>query len=379
MTIKILHLISSLEVGGAETVLYQLVAGMDQQRFANQVACLLGMGPVGQQLHSIGVRVSALGMRRGRPSAAALWQLVRLIQRDTPDVVQTWLYHADLAGLIAGRMARTRTVIWNLRASNMDMSHYARLSGWTVRMCAALSGWPSAVVVNSEAGQAFHQQMGYHPRRWHLIPNGIDTNRFVPDTKARLGVRCELGLDTDSPLIGFIARFDAMKDHATFLRAASIYGRIAPTAHFLLAGEQMTSDNAPLAAMVADTGLNGRVHLLGRRSDIPRLTAALDLATSSSLSEGFPNVLAEAMACGIPCVVTDAGDSARIVGNRGIVVPVRDPQALADGWKAALGWEPERRQAIGRVEREHICRHYSITTMIKQYEQLYATIVTEKR
>jgi glycosyltransferase involved in cell wall biosynthesis len=325
----------------------------------------------------MGVRVSALEMRRGRPSALALWRLVRLIQRETPDVIQTWLYHADLAGLIAGRLARSRRVVWNLRASNMDMSYYARLSGWTVRGCAALSGWPAAVIVNSEAGQAFHIRRGYHPRRWSLIPNGIDTNRFAPDAEARLSVRRELGLREDAILIGFIARYDAMKDHATFLRAASLYGGNAPGAHFLLAGEQITADNLPLVAAIAEAGLSGRVHLLGRRGDIPRLTAALDLATSSSMSEGFPNVLAEAMACDVPCVVTAAGDSAKIVGEHGIVVPVRDPQALADGWQTILGSEPERRQAIGRAAREHICRHYSLIQMIQQYESLYASLVAE--
>jgi len=259
----------------------------------------------------------------------------------------------------------------------MDMSHYRRLSGWTVRLCALLSGWPQAVIVNSVAGSAFHAQYGYRPRQWALIPNGIDTQHFHPDASARQEVRRELGLAPEALLIGLIARFDPMKDHATFLRAAGHLACVEARAQFVLVGEHVTVDNPELSALIAQSQLSGRVHLLGPRSDMPRLTAALDIASSSSISEGFPNVIGEAMACGVPCVVTDVGDSARIVEETGIVVPPRNPLALMEGWQKLIGLGKAGRQQMGWMARERIQQYYSLERIVQRYENFYMSLVKE--
>jgi len=259
----------------------------------------------------------------------------------------------------------------------MDMSHYRRLSGWTVRLCALLSGWPQAVVVNSEAGSAFHAQYGYRPRQWALIPNGIDTQHFHPDASARQEVRRELGLAPEALLIGLIARFDPMKDHATFLSAAGHLARVEARAQFVLVGEHVTVDNPELSALIAQSQLSERVHLLGPRSDMPRLTAALDIASSSSISEGFSNVIGEAMACGVPCVVTDVGDSARIVEETGIVVPPRNPPALMEGWQKLIGLGQAGRQQMGWMARKRIQQYYSLEWIVQRYETFYISLVKE--
>ncbi len=371
---KICHIISSLYVGGAEMTLYRMLARLDREQLPSVVVSLVEVGPIGDRIRELGIPVHSLGMQRGQPSPVGLLRLVKLLRYERPRILQTWLYHADLLGLVAGTLTRIPAIIWNLRASNMDMSQYRRLSGLTVKACAGLSRFPRAVVVNSEAGRTFHERIGYRPRQWIHIPNGIDLEEFRPDPAAYLLVRRELGLQPGAPLIGLVARFDPMKDHATFLRAAGLYAQIDPRAHFVLAGDGVTAENEMLCAWIHSEHLDGRIHLLGRRTDIPRLTAALDVATSSSLSEGSSNAIGEAMACGVPCVVTDAGDSARLVGDTGVVVPVKHPPALAAGWQKLIDMGVDSRRQLGEAARERIRQNNSLDQAVRQYQELYLSL-----
>ena len=250
--------------------------------------------------------------------------------------MQTWLYHADLLGLLAGKLARVPVVVWNLRCSDMDMQHYSWISTLVIRVLAALAPVPQAVLVNSEAGRRWHERLGYNPRSWVHIPNGFDLSRFCPDEKARSRFRRGMALSSDAVLIGLIARYDPMKDHATFLQAAHLLLESDSRAHFVLVGSDITWENTELTATIRSAKYGKHFHLLGDRDDVPRIMAALDMVTSSSCSEGFPNTIGEAMACGVPCVVTDAGDSALVVGDTGMVVPVKNPQALAEGWQQMI-------------------------------------------
>jgi glycosyltransferase involved in cell wall biosynthesis len=284
------------------------------------------------------------------------------------------MYHADLMGLISAWLTSPCRVVWNIRCSNIDMHYVSALNAGMIKLNARLSWMPTAVIVNSEAGRVHHKSLGYHPRRWAVIPNGFDLQQFKPDAHARQALRNELGIRDATPLIGLVARFDPQKDHSTFLRAAGILARREPSVHFVLAGAGVTADNGILSAVMAQEHLEGRVHLLGLRSDVARLTSALDIASSSSLSEGFPNALGEAMACGVPCVVTDAGDSAPIVGETGIVVPPRNPGALAEGWLKLIRLGAEGRHQLGLAARERIRRLYSLESVVRQYEELYLSL-----
>jgi glycosyltransferase involved in cell wall biosynthesis len=365
--------ISSLDVGGAEHTLENLVSHMDRNRFQNRVVCLIPVGEVGERIAAVGVRVDSLGMRRGRPTPSAVWGLAGLVRRERPDVVQSWLYHADLLAFFACGLARHRGLIWNVRASNMEMGKYRRLSGWAVASCARLSHFPAAIVANSEAGRSYHEAIGYRPRRWVMIPNGVDVEKFRPDTEARWQVRRALGVSDESLLIGLVARFDPMKDHAGFLTAARLTLDANPMAHFLLVGEGVTPNNRVLAAHVVGP-LVGHVHLLGRRDDVPRLMAALDILACSSFGEGFPNTVAEAMACGVPCVVTDVGDAATIVGEAGLVVPRQTPKALAGGFCALAAMDAAERHRLGRLARARIEQDFSLKRMVLAYETLYLSL-----
>jgi len=305
MTIKILHLITDLNTGGAEKMLSRLLSGMDRERFENQVVSLIPLGAIGAEIRALGIPVFSLRMQPGRPTLLGLLRLVRLLREKRPDVLQAWLYHANLLGLIAARLAKVEKVIWNILASNADMSRYRRLSGWTLTVGALLSGWPDAVVINAQAGREYHIRQGYHPRRWVLIPSSVDLDQFKPNPGAHLSLCQELVLVPETVLIGLVARFDPMKDHENFLAAAGQLVKIDSEVHFVLTGSGVTAGNSQLFGLIERENLFGRVHLLGYRQDVTDLTAALDIATSSSYSEGLPTMVVEAMACSVPCVVTD--------------------------------------------------------------------------
>jgi len=366
-----MHCITGLNTGGAEAMLCKVVSRLPEHGVECRVVSLLPLGPMAGTLQQMGVQVDSLGMKRGVPSPAALWRFFRLIRRWKPDVVQTWLYHADLLGLLAARMAGSVPVVWNIRCAYMDLSQYRRTTSLVLRLCSWLSRLPSAVLANSEEARRFHRELGYSPQRFEVIPNGFDTALFRPDPEAPRRLRLELGLEHANALIGLVARFDPMKDHATFLQAAGELVRSHAEVRFVLCGDGIVWSNEKLAAMVRENQLENRIFLLGRRNDIPQLTAGLDIAVCSSKGESFPNVVGEAMACGVPCAVTDVGDAASIIGDTGVVVPPEDVPALCQGMKSLLERGDAARRELGHCARERILSLYSLEKIVGLYYSLY--------
>ncbi|HEX6958393.1 MAG TPA: glycosyltransferase [Ferrovibrio sp.] len=370
MTIRILHLITDLEVGGAERMLERLILGMDRAQFENIVVSLTDQGPIGRHLLQAGIPVHALRMRGVTSLPRAMRDLHRLLQRKQPDILQTWLYHADLVGTLVQIFADTKArLIWNLRCSDMQLGNYALSTRLTLMAVAALSRRPAAIITNSEAGRRHHAGLGYRPPRWELIPNGFDLDAFRPQPQAGGAFRAALGLPPEAKLIGMIARFDPVKDHATFLAMAERLAPQVPAAHFLLIGRGC-DPATPLFAAAAQR-LAGRLHLLGERGDVQQLLPGLDLCVLSSASEGFPNVLGEALACGVPCLATDVGDAALVLGDCGTIVPPRDPAALAKAAGEILGWSAEHRAQMQRRARHRAERHFSLPVAVERYEMLY--------
>lgn len=360
-------------------MLYKLLSCLNETTFHTEVVSLVAVGAVGEKIRALRVPVRALGMRRGVPNPLGLWRLARWLRRDPPDMVQTWLYHADLIGGLAAKLAGGIPVAWNIRHSTLDPEGYRRSSFWTVSACAQLSRWlPTRIICCSEASQHTHAALGYAVERMVVIPNGFDLTVFRPASEADLSVRQELGISGETPLIGLVGRFHPQKDHQTFVRAAALLHARFPETHFLLCGDGITWGNIELASWIETAGLSNCCHLLGHREDIPRLTAALDIASSSSAyGEGFPNVLGEAMASGVPCVATDVGDAALIMGDTGKVVPAREPQALAEAWRVFLEISPETRRQIGWAARRRIEQHFSLPAIATRYAQLYEEIAMQ--
>ena len=371
--LSVLHVITGLPIGGAQTALGRLLARVPADGFAQSVVSLGALGPVGEAWRRNGGRVQALGMRPSTPDPFAFARLVRLMRRERPDIVQTWLYHADLLGGLAARAAGLAPVLWNLRQSDLDPVG----TKWPTRAVVAASARlsrrvPDAIVCCSEASLRVHAALGYDDARMKVVLNGVDLAEFRPDPAARAAVRGELGLAEDTPLIGMAARWHAQKDHPTFLRAAAKVAADRPDARFLLCGEAMDESNAALMALLRELGLGPATLLLGQRSDMARVNAALDVAVlSSAFGEGFSNSVVEAMACGTPCAVTDVGDSASIVAETGWTVPRRDPAALAATLSQALALPAEELKARGEAARRRATAHYDIALMSRAYQELW--------
>jgi glycosyltransferase involved in cell wall biosynthesis len=374
---RVCHVITGLDTGGAEVMLQKLVAATVRDGVVHNVVSLTSRGAIGASLDAAGVPVHALGMRRGVPDVRAIASLRRRLSRERPQVVQTWMYHANLVGGLAARLAGIRPVVWNIRASRLDPATEKRGTIWVARGSArAARLLCRRIVTNSEEALRVHERMGYPAALFVVIPNGFDLGVFRPDGAARASLRAELGLPPGAVLIGMVSRFHRGKDHGTFLAAAARLGARRPDVHFVLAGEGVSTDNDALLQHTRG-GLEGRVSLLGRRADTPRLFAALDISTLTSTYESFPNVVGEAMACAVPCVVTDVGDARAIVGDTGVVVPPREPEALVEAWCRLLDLDAGSRRTLGARARERIAEHYSIASVAARYVRLYEDVAGE--
>jgi len=357
-------------------MLTRLAGAFCERGVETVVISMMDEGVMGPSIRQSGAKLYTLGMSRGIPSIGSIRKLTCILKQEKPDLLHTWLYHADLLGLIAGRLARTPHIAWNIRCSNMDMSDYSLLSRAMVPLLARLSSVPDSVFVNSKKGQALHQQKGYHPRVWTIIPNGFDLAEFQPlNTSQSNPFESELGIGPNKKLIGIIGRYDPMKDHATFLNAASRVVTEQPESQFILIGNGVDETNFTLRDQIKSLDLEEYVFLLGERRDIQKLLPHLHLLVSSSAyGEGFPNVIGEAMACGLPCVSTDTGDAADIIGNTGLIVPARDAVALGEAITDMLKKPVGEQKELGRLARLRIEQHFSLPAIVGSYIEAYQQI-----
>jgi len=383
MTTTILHLIPSLEVGGSETLLLDLVRGTRDAAYRHVVVSMVGEGALVDTFRNEGIPVDSLGMARGRPDLRALARFRAILRAERPAVVQAWMYHANLLALVSVPWLRPAPrLVWCLHAAGLDFARLSLLTRLTIRLGATLSRHPAAVVANSEATRDYHATLGYRPREWSIIYNGIDVSRFAPDARASADVRAELGLSPDTKLVGLFARWDPMKDHGTFLRAAARLAASDPSTHFVLAGQGITSENGELQRLLdtAKPTLAARVHLLGLRRDMPRLNAALTIAAvTSSSSESFCLGAAEAMASGVPCVVTNLTFLPTLVGDSGIVVPLGDAEGVAAAIHQLLNLGDEERRDLGARARHRIVKHFTLEATIGRYRALYDRLLDVAR
>lgn len=377
MVSRIAQVITGLNTGGAETMLYKLLAGIDRARFDLRVISLTGRGVMAERIESLGISVLTCDMRPGRLSLAGFVRLLRFIRDFQPHLVQSWLYHADLLGGVAARMSGVRHVVWNIRQSNLDSDKNKLHTLWVVRLNGALSRLvPERIICNSYNSVLIHRSVGFSADRFAVIPNGFDADLFHPDDEARRSVRDELDVTPDAPLVGLVARFDPQKNHRGFVDAAAWVHELHPDAYFVLVGAGAEWGNAELAAWIDAHSLRERFRLLGRRDDMPRLTTSFNVAVCASWGEGFPNAVGEAMACGVPCVVTDVGDCADIVGDTGWVVQPGAMDVLGERISNVLAMSVDAQLAIGARARARIMERYSLEAIVRRYEELYRSLVS---
>lgn len=395
--IRVLHVISGLGHGGAEHMLLRVVAGRRNPDLRHEVVSLTTGGALAGDLRERDVPVRELGLRRP-PSPLRLARFVGHVRRRRPDVCQGWLYDGNLVAALARAAGRSAPpVAWNVRHSLHDLGRERLATRITVRLGALLSSLPAAIVYNARSSAVQHEALGFRPDRRVILPNGFDTDRFRPREGARARLLEELGLgDGAGPasgplLVGTVGRDHPMKDHAGLLEAvarlpahrrsgtgsgdAGRAGHEPRPVHLVLAGPGLEPGHEGLARATRRLDLEGRVHLLGARDDVPRLLAGLDVfALPSAYGESFPNALGEAMACGTPCVATDVGDAARILDGHGEVVPPEDPDALARALARLLTLAPEERRRIAEGARRRIRERYGLEEVVRRYEELWSRL-----
>ena len=370
---KVLHVITSLSVGGAETMLRNVALGLDRARYQSQVLSLTGKEPIGLDLERGGVAVTALHGRGGLLSPGQLATARRALDAWQPDVIHAWMYHANVvAQWLAGRqrVPRRPALITSVRGALNAPRSQKRMLRLVRRVDALLSKRAAAILFNSNVAARQHIALGYAQERVVVVPNGFDTERFRPRPELRARLRTDLQL-ASRVAVGVVARFDPLKGHHLFLRAAAEAARRREDCTFVLIGRGCDADNATLQGWIAQLALGDRVRLLGERSDVAELVNALDCVVCPSLSESFPNAVGEAMACAVPCIVTDVGDCAHLVGDAGWIVPPQDCAALAGAIERVAALSEQERQVMGNRARARIEAQFALDAIVAQYAAVY--------
>jgi glycosyltransferase involved in cell wall biosynthesis len=373
---RVVHIITGLSRGGAESVLFRLVCSTTAA-WDTVVISLADEGFYGERLRSLGYTVHCCRMNAAGQAVPGFARLLRFLRHSRPDVVQTWMYHADLLGGVAARVLGCGPVVWgirNLRFYRGTVSWSARLAQW---LCARLSkAVPVAIVSCSAQAASEHRRRGYAAEKIVVIPNGYDCEQLRIDKPAGQQLRAAWGILPSQFLIGMVARWDPLKDHANLLAALQLLMREHEQVRCVLVGPGMVAGNQAVSELLQKHALCSKVVLAGPRDDITAVMNALDLHVLCSLSEAFPNVVAEAMACGTPDVVTDVGEAALIIGDTGWCVPPGDPAALHQAMRTALrrlsGGDAE---TLGTQCRQRIVQNFSQQSMVAAYEDAWSRAI----
>jgi glycosyltransferase involved in cell wall biosynthesis len=379
---RVVHVINSLSTGGAETVLARLVGAADSSRFEHIVLPLREGGPVMERVSEAGALTEALQVDGTRNLLTAPIRLAVRLRKLRPDLVQGWLLQGNLAATVGASLGRLHApVLWNVRWTLYDVDSERLSTRALLRISGRLARQPWRIIFASQLAVSQHAPIGYPSERARVIPNGFDLEHFHPDPAARVAVRRELDIAADAVVVGMVARYHPMKDHAMSLRAAARLIERGTNAVFVYAGRGVDAGNEELARLINALGLAGRVRLLGERQDVARLYASFDVYWMSSvargIAEGFPNVIAEAMACGVPCVATNIGDAASIIGQTGRVVRSGDWLAFGDATAGLLDAGPATRGRLGKEARARIERNFSLDAMAGAYHALYVEVLAQ--
>lgn len=373
---KILHVITGLNVGGAERALHTLLCGGLAAHCENQVISLSDVGFYGSKLEMLGVPVTCLNMRAGRPSLAAIRVFRKKLREFAPDIIQGWMYHGNFMASLGAVLAPGKpVVVWNIRQSLYDLAAEKPGTQWVIRANKWFSGQPQHILYNSHVSRKQHEAFGFKPKQGRVIPNGFDTQMWKPDAAAARDTRQMLGVTNDTKLIGYVARYHPMKGIPVFLQALAPVLVENSKVHCVMVGRNLGPKNNALAPYFAKLPMN-RIHILGQRDDVAHLMPAFDVFCLSSIrGEAFPNVLGEAMACGVPCVSTDVGDARLIAGETGCVVPRSDPQEFTKALQITLSKSEEEHRVLREGARRRIKENFSLPTIISHYIELYRSLI----
>ncbi len=380
--IKLVFVITALGTGGAQMMLYKFLTRINRSYYSPIVISLISEGIFVERIRDLDIPVKTLGMKPGGYNPLILFRLRQMLVEIQPDIIQGWMYHANLAAQLAKFLSNQKTpVFWSIHHSVDSLKAEKLALAATIKLTALFSSKAEKVVFSAKKGQKQHIQLGYDPNNATAIGDNFDLAKYKPVSNPQFDLRSSLNLPNDTILIGSVARYHPMKDHANLIDGAGILIANNPQVHFVLVGPNVDQQNPALSAQITKLGIAKQVHLLGERQDIPDLMTSFDIfTTSSAYGESFPNVLGEAMSCQIPCVATDIGDSQTIIGDTGVVVPAKNPQALADAWHKLIILGQEGRQNLGKQARKRIQTNFNLdgsNSFVRQYEGLYEAFLAK--
>lgn len=374
---KIIHVITSLNVGGAEQALERLLLTTPDAQYNTLVISLKNLGKIGEELQSRGFEVVALNMRSFLAFPVGIFRLYRIICQFQSDIVQTWLYHADLIGGVAAKIVGVKCIIWGIRTTELDSG--SKLTAWIRKLLARLSYViPAKIVCVAEASRKKHIALGYDASKMVVIGNGFELSQMHSTPELRAALRLSAGLSDSDVVIGTLGRLSQEKGQDVFVRSAGLIAQEYPNVRFLMVGRGLEPVNETLMRWINATGFADRFVLMGERRDIAVVLSAMDIFCLPSRSEGFPNVLGEAMAMGLPCVTTDVGDAGVLLGDTGILVQKDDYEALAVGLKQMLDMSQDEKTALGERARLRVQNEFTMDRMRKKFEAVYAEILAGK-
>lgn len=370
------HIIIGLNVGGAELMLKRLIEShRERPDIEHSIISLTDMGVLGEQLTKQGVAVYCLGMSSIMKGPVTFFKLRKLLRELRPDVVHTWMYHADLLGALAARSIGLRQIVWCIRSTDIKKGG-SKVTLIIRKLCALLSGWlPRVIVCAADASRKVHEAVGYASNKMQVIPNGFELAKLLPAGSNDTHIRDELGISKACTLVVSVGRYNPVKDHKTFIEAAGKVATQRNDVRFMLVGRDLEYSNSQLMALINATGQADTFYLLGERNDVPACLQASDVFCLHSVTEGFPNVLGEAMAVGLPCIATDVGDAAYLLDNPEWIVPAASPSQLADKLDIILSLSTTDREVLGQTSANRIREHFTMDVISRRYFDLYTSLI----
>lgn len=374
--VNVTHVIIGLNVGGAELMLKRLIEShLDRSDIKHSIISLTDMGVLGEQLTKQGVDVYCLGMSSIMKGPVTFFKLRKLLRTLRPDVVHTWMYHADLLGGLAARSVGLQYVVWCIRSTDISKGG-SKITLIIRKVCALLSAWlPRVVICAADSSRKVHEAVGYTAEKMQVIPNGFDLDKLFAGCVNGVSIRRELGISCDALLVVSVGRYSPVKDHKTFIAAAGKVAARHEYVKFMLVGRGLERTNKQLMALIEATGQPDAFFLLGERSDVPACLQASDVFCLHSITEAFPNVLGEAMAVGLPCITSDVGDAVYLLDNPEWVVPAASPEKLADKLDAMLSLSAAERAALGHRAAKRISECFTMDLISRRYFDLYASLI----
>jgi len=368
---KIAHIITGLGVGGAETFLLRLIPELEKSGFQSVVIYLTGTGDYVDAYTKKGISVISLGINSPVQAVTGFWRLRAILRKEAPDIVQAWMYHANLLGGLAAKMLKIPSMFAVLQ-SNLSPKVNKKLTTVMIRIGAKLSKLNSgAVLYDSNAARAAHEAVGFDSIKSIVIPNGVDPEKFMPDHVLRDEIRAELGITPDAIVIGHVARYDVQKDHRTFLQAVNQIRTRNASLNVIMVGDGVDWQNSDLTNELDRDEASQWLYLLGPRSDVARLYNGMDIFCSSSIGESCPNVVLEAMIMGLPCVATDVGDVRRMIGDNGLVVPPSSVKKLVIALTNVIDSDADKRRSIGASLRQRALQEYTLGRAADRFAEVY--------